>query len=138
MSRKRIKNQINNEGQIYRVSPEHLVKKRDLDRYNKAKGNKANNPRPVMIAVQRKGSRVQISEMTTKATQEQISKKQKVKLAKTYPNKNSYVNTNTIGKSRKTGKIFKVGEVPLTNLQNKKVNNYDFEEFKKPRKKRGR
>jgi|SRR5690625_162395 len=138
MSRKRNKKQTNNEGTIYRIAPEHVVKKRDLSKYNKVKGTKATNPRPVMVAVQRKGKRVQISEMTTKATQKQIDKKQRVKLDKTYPNKNSYVNTNTIGKSRKTGKNFKVGEPPLTRAQNKKVHSDDLDKFKKARKKRGR
>lgn len=129
---------INHEGEIYRIPNEHVVKKSNMKLFKEKKKGTSSNPRPVMIAIQKSGKRVQISELTKQASYEQISKQQRVRLSKTYPNKNSHADTNTIGKSRKTGKNFVIGKDPLIKPDNKKIHKDDMEEYKKARKRRGR
>jgi len=136
MSRK--KKSKNHEGEIYLVNPKHVVKKKDITQYNHAKGSKSKNKRLVMIGIQRGGKRVQISEITTKATDKQIRRKQKVELSNTKLSKKSYVDTNTIGKSRLTSKNFKVGDQPLKKPIKTKANKEDLKTYKAARKDRGR
>lgn len=127
----------NHIGKIYAVNPKHIVKKRDWESYEKIKGKNANNDRLVMVGVQKKNKKVQVSNLTTKATSDQIDKKHKVRLYETYKNKKSYVDTNTIGKSRLTGKNFKVGQSPL-NKPIKKAKDKDIQDYQNARKVRGR
>jgi len=101
-------------GRIYVVEPEHIIKKRDLANYKASKQSSANNKRPVFVSVQRRGKRVQVSSMTSKARLTDISKGYRLKLERTYPNRESYVKTESIGKSRKTGMNFRIDKDPLT------------------------
>lgn len=82
--------------------------------YVKTKEEKASNSQPVAV-VKTAPQYAQISKITSKATSKQIANKQRVHLTKTYPNrkKGSYINTETIAKSKLTNSRFKVGEHPL-------------------------
>ena len=108
-----------NEGEIYYVDPRHVVKDKNWNSYAKTKGSNALNERPVMIGVQ-KNSKVQVSELTSKSTANKLNKDHSVRLKNTFPKKPSFVDTNTIGKSRLSKKPFKLGKEPLTT--NKKSN----------------
>lgn len=132
------KKSTNHEGEIYLVNPKHVVKKKDRAQYNRTKGSKSKNKRLVMVGVQRGGKRVQISEITTKATDKQLRRKQKIELSNTKLSKKSFVDTNTIGKSRLTNKNFKVGDQPLKKPVKTKVSKDDLKTYKKARKDRGR
>lgn len=115
------------------------MKKENWRKYREEKIKQKKNPdnkRPVMVGIQRKKT-VQISQLTSKASIEQINKKQKVKLTNTFPNKNNYVDTNTISKSKKTKKPFVAGKFPL-NKAEKKVDKKDLDKYKEARKQRGR
>jgi len=101
-------------GRIYTIEPEHIIKKRDLANYKTSKQSAANNKRPVLVSVQRTGKRVQVSSMTSKAQPTDIAKGYRTKLEKTYPGRESYVKTESIGKSRKTGMNFMIDKDPLT------------------------
>lgn len=128
--------QQNHEGELYLVNPKHLIKKKDWGKYLTAKGNTLNK-RLVMVGKQKRGKIAQVSNLTTKATPTQISRNQRVKLSKTFPNKDSYADTNTIGKSRLSGKKFKIGVAPL-NKPTKIAHPDDLEKYRKARKARGR
>lgn len=125
----------NHVGEIYSIDPRHVIKKNELKDYNKNKGLAKNNNRLVMVSEQRAGKRVQVSKMTTKVSDQQLARKQRVKLEKTYKNKDSYVNTDTQGKSRLTGKNFVIGKDPLLKKQ-KNAHKDDLVEFEKARKSR--
>lgn len=122
-------------GEIYSIDPRHVVKKKNIEKYNKVKSDNKSNNRLVMVSEQRAGKRVQVSQMTTKASEQQLSRKQRVKLEKTYKNKDSYVNTDTQGKSRLTGKNFTIGKDPLLKKQ-KNAHKDDLLEFQNARKSR--
>lgn len=122
------------EGEIYFVDPRHVVKDKNWSVYSKSKGSEAQNKRPVMIGVQ-KNSKVQVSELTTKSTASKLSKDHSVRLKNTFPKKPSFVDTNTIGKSRLSKKPFKLGKDPLTATQksNLKVHPDDMKKYKEAR-----
>jgi hypothetical protein len=82
--------------------------------YVKTKEVKTSNSQPVAV-VKTAPQYAQISEIIRKATSKQIANKQRVPLTKTYPKrkKGSYINTETIAKSKLTNSRFKVGEHPL-------------------------
>jgi hypothetical protein len=126
-------------GTIYYVDPRHLVTPQNWSNYVRLKGVKANNSRPVAV-VKIVNKNVQISEITSMATSKQIVNKQRVPLTKTYPNrkKGSYINTETIAKSKLTSSRFKVGEHPLgaVNKAKKRVHPDDLKEYYKARKSR--
>lgn len=124
-------------GKIYYVDPIHLVKPKRWSQYVRAKGPSALNKRPVAVTIQRSKRNVQVSELTSQATDKQVLKHQRVRLENTYPNKKSYINTETISRSRKTKKKFRVGELPLKNAVSKKIEAKDLQRFKHARKKRG-
>ena len=128
--------QENHEGDIYLVNPKHLIKKKDWGKYINVK-NGTINKRLVIVGEQRRGKVAQISNLTTKATPTQITRKQRVRLDKTFPNKNSYADTNTLGKSRLNGKKFKIGRPPLTKAKNI-LHSEDLKAYKEARKARGR
>jgi hypothetical protein len=128
----------NHEGEIYYVSPKHIVKKKEFNSYKQSKGGNASNKRPVVVGVQRKGTKVQISKLTTKASKKQIDKKQKVELKKTFSSSNGYyIDTNTIAKSRLTNKPFEIGKTPL-NKTKRDIHQEDLKAYKEARKARGR
>ncbi|MDZ4195960.1 MAG: hypothetical protein U1C51_01790 [Candidatus Izemoplasmatales bacterium] len=122
------------EGEIYLVSPRHVVDKKDIDTYNKLKGDKAKNKRLVMVGVEKSGKKVQLSNMTTKATKKQVDKKWKVPLKNTFNNP-SYVETTTISKSKSTKKPFILGKPPLANNKGM-VHNDDLKRYKSAREQR--
>lgn len=122
-------------GEIYAINPRHIVKNQTA--YNNAKGNQSTNKRLVMVGVEKSSKKVQISNMTTKAKQSELNRYQKVQFNQTYPNKNSFVSTNTISKSNLTKKHFRIGEPPLTKIQ-RKASPSDITKYQKARKLRGR
>ena len=117
-------------GKIYFIDPAHVVKKNQISKYKKTKGHKAKNKRPVVVTEVRRGNVVQVSQMTTKATEKDLKSGNKVQMTKTYPNKKSYTKVSTTGKSRKTGKKFAVGKDPLIreNYQ-RKANKDDMDKY---------
>lgn len=130
--KKKVKTHV---GEIYAINPKHVV--HSSKDYNKAKGSHAKNKRLVMVGVEKSSKKVQVSNMTTKATKKQVNRKQRVRLSETYPNKTSYVNTDTVAKSKITKKHFKVGIPPLTKPQ-AKAKPGDIKSYQKARKARGR
>jgi hypothetical protein len=107
--------------------------------YVKTKEVKTSNSQPVAV-VKTAPQYAQISEIIRKATSKQIANKQRVPLTKTYPKrkKGSYINTETIAKSKLTNSRFKVGEHPLdaVNKAKKRVHPDDLKEYYKARKSR--
>lgn len=122
------------EGQIYLVSPKHVVQKKDLPTYNAVKGKKATNKRLVMVGVEKSGKKVQVSNMSTKATQKQLRMKWKVPLKKSFVSP-SYVDSNTIFQSKLTRKHFRIGEPPLMNPKGV-VHQQNLKQYKKVREQR--
>lgn len=123
-------------GSVYYINPKHLVPPDEMIEYSKSKKGQVNN-RPVMVAIERKNNTVQLSRMTSKATPKQIALNQKVRLKHTYPGDKKYIDTNTISKSKASGKKFKIGEDPLLKSKSK-VNQKDINNYNLARKKRGR
>jgi hypothetical protein len=123
-------------GEIYYVDPKHLVKSKDWNKYKKSKGNNP-NPRPVMVGIENSSKKVQVSQMYSKASPKQVSRNQRIKMDKTYPKKSSYVDTNTMAKSKSSNKKFKIGEDPLL-TPTKKADSKDINKYQQSRKKRGR
>lgn len=137
MEKKKKQRTKKHEGEIYLVSPRHVVAKKDIDAYNKLKGDKAKNKRLVMVGVEKSGKKVQLSNMTTKTTQKELVRKQHIKLKYTYPSKESFVETNTTARSKATNKKFRIGSSPLV-APVAKVHDSDLANYKKARKQRKR
>lgn len=140
MARKpRRKYQRLNVGEIYYVHYKHLVRPEGWNNYARNKGPAANNFRPVMVGVQRRGNHVQVSEITHQASSGQLSKHQRVRLSKTFPNQSSYINTDTISRSKLTRQKFAVGQPPLKhNVSARRVQRKDLNNYKRSRRLRGR
>lgn len=136
-NRVRRKYQKLNVGEIYYVHYKHLVKPEKWATYALTKGRKANNLRPVVVSVQRRGKHVQISNMTHQASQQQLLRQQKVKLKDAQSNEASYVDTNTISRSRMTNRKFAIGEAPLVS-SSKRLSSRDLSKLNKARRRRGR
>lgn len=124
-------------GKIFYVDFRHIVKPEDWEYYRSQSGRNPYNGRPVIVAVQRRGKYVQISKITHIATARHLRRFQRVRLQHTFPNENSYADTNTISKSRMTNKKFVVGEAPLRNSR-RKANQNDINSFMRYRRYRGR
>jgi len=136
-----MKNKIDYIGRVYSIKPEHIVKSKDLKTYKETKakrGDNASNKKIVAVTVQNRGKKVQVSAVTTKANEQQIKRNQKSLLETTNFKKKSYLDTNTIAKSRKTGKHFEIGIDPLVskNRESKKITKDDLDKYNKKRKKR--
>ncbi len=134
MLRKKEKKHV---GKIFAVNAKHVINKNEWSDYKKTKGSKAKNKRLVMVASEKENDIVKIAKMTTKASEEKIKKGLKVRLSKTYPKKKSFVDTDSISKSKLTNKRFKVGETPLTKVQ-KNVHPDDLSQYQRARKKRSK
>lgn len=123
-------------GDIYFIDPSHVVEKNRLQKYNAMKGTKSSNKRPVMVGVEKSSKKVQISDISTKATNAEIKKKLMIPLIYTKMKHKSYVDSSTKSKSELTKKHFKVGEPPLVNKSKIKVDSRDIAEYESSRKKR--
>jgi hypothetical protein len=120
-------------GDIYFVDPIHIVEKHRISQYNKLKGSKAGNKRPVMVGIEKSGNKVQISDISTKAKRHELERNLVVELKNTKLNHRSYVDTSTRSKSELTRKHFKVGESPLVKKSKIKVNSQDIDDYNKAR-----
>ncbi|MCU0104726.1 hypothetical protein N7603_03555 [Acholeplasma vituli] len=123
-------------GDIYFIDPSHVIEKNRLQKYTEIKGSKSSNKRPVMVGIEKSSKKVQISDISTKATKAEINKKMMVPLKNTKLKQKSYVDSSTKSKSELTRKHFKVGEPPLVNKSKIKVDNRDIAEYELSRKKR--
>lgn len=129
-------NKKNYVGDIYFIDPKHVVEKNRLNKYVSSKGLKANNKRPVMIGVEKSGKKVQVSDISTKATKNEIKNKLVVELKNTNLKHKSYVDTSTRAKSEATKKHFKVGIPPLIGKSKIKVDSKDIKAYLSARKSR--
>lgn len=122
-------------GEIYYVNPRHLIKPSEWSNYVLKRGV---SKRPVAVTIQNSGKRVQVSQITHQSTQNQIERNQRIKMENTFrTNGTSYLNTDTVSKSKLTKKKFVIGKAPLKKTT-KKVDQKDLETYFKARKRRGR
>lgn len=116
-------------GEIYYVHPKHLVSKKDWKKYAEVKQNM--NLRPVAVTVVKKTS-VQVSKITkSKPRKESYA----TKLEYTNLPHESFMDNRTLGKSKKTGKKFKLNENPLLNKSRVKIDSRDLNKHEQARKK---
>lgn len=125
-------------GNVYAISPEHIVEKNRLIDYKNTKIARGQNPNAkklVMVGIEKSGNKVQLSDISTKTTQRELSKKQSVKLSESNFNKASYADTSTRSKSEKTRKHFKIGVDPLTrvNQSRTKIHSSDMKKYEDAR-----
>ncbi|CDR31040.1 Uncharacterised protein [Acholeplasma oculi] len=125
-------------GDVYAIPPEHIVEASRIKEYRKIKTSRGQNPdakKLVMVGVEKSSNKVQLSDVSTKATQRELSKKQAVKLDNSKFKKASYADTSTKSKSEKTRKHFKVGVDPLTkvNRSSIKIHSNDMNKYENAR-----
>lgn len=125
-------------GDVYFVSPEHVVEKNRIKSYKEAKGKDSTNKRPVMVGVEKSSNKVQISDISTKATRKEIVGGLAVELKSSGFKRKSYVDTSTRSKSEYSNKHFKVGEPPLDKKSNIKISKQDIDRYHAARKRRYR
>lgn len=110
-------------GNIYFVHPSHVIKKSEMSTYIRKKGNA--NKRPIAITSEKKPNsktdkRVGVSKIYgTPGKSKQVQRGNRTLLSETKMNKKSWISSDELNKSFKTGKDFEYGSPPLINRRGK-------------------